>query len=233
MSSPFIERRDIRVRKTQILPEKILCMSAVEIERMPARRYKLQSLQGDHGCDAFDITLYHERDRFNVKHIDKGGSTMSLYSGYVEFFHGIASAAAARVRAVSSDDVVQHSSHQRPGLLETRGSDFGHCPCPAGYRLFHLYVFRLIRRIAIWQDIDLGYGTFLFDRSQFWPLMMIFDTLPMAFLAGFFLLLEWIGLALPGLAGTDHRHHVCCRHCGMVFRRRRCRRVVVAILVRP
>ncbi|HLQ78367.1 MAG TPA: hypothetical protein VK210_13490, partial [Terriglobia bacterium] len=52
------------------------------------------------------------------------------------------------------------------------------------------------------QDLSgagLGYGAFMFDRSQFWPLMAIFDTLPMAVLAGLFRFLAWTGHSPPGL----------------------------------
>ena len=65
-----------------------------------------------------------------------------------------------------------------------------------GFFVFTYFDFLTNRDLA---GYDLGYGAFLFDRSQFWPLMTIFDTLPMAVLAGLFYLLNWIGLALPGL----------------------------------
>ena len=65
-----------------------------------------------------------------------------------------------------------------------------------GFFVFSYYDYRANRDLA---GFGLGYGTYLFDRSQFWPLVAIFDTLPMAILVGLFLALDWIGLAPPGL----------------------------------
>jgi len=75
-------------------------------------------------------------------------------------------------------------------------SSIAHVLLVTGFFVFTYFDFHTNRDLA---GYDLGFGEYLFDRSQFWPLMTIFDTLPMAVLAGFFMLLEWIGLALPGL----------------------------------
>ena len=75
-------------------------------------------------------------------------------------------------------------------------SSIAHILLVTGFFIFTYFDFRANRDLA---SYDLGFGTFMFERSQFWPLMTIFDTFPMAVLAGFFLLLQWIGLVLPGL----------------------------------
>lgn len=75
-------------------------------------------------------------------------------------------------------------------------SAVAHVLLATGFFAFTYFDYRVSGSLG---DVGLGYGPFLFDRSQFWPLMTIFDTLPMAVLAGFFLLLDRIGLSLPGL----------------------------------
>src|ERR1700704_6184446 len=75
-------------------------------------------------------------------------------------------------------------------------SSLAHLILAVGFFVFTYFDYRANRDLA---GFGLGYGAHLVDRSQFWPLMTIFDTLPMAILAGLFLLLDWIGLALPGL----------------------------------
>jgi len=75
-------------------------------------------------------------------------------------------------------------------------SAIAHVLLATGFFVFTVFDYQANRDLA---GFDLGYGAFLFDRSQFWPLMTIFDTLPMALLAGIFLLLAWMKLALPGL----------------------------------
>jgi hypothetical protein len=75
-------------------------------------------------------------------------------------------------------------------------SSIAHLLLAAGFFGFTYFVYHANRNLA---GFGMGYGTFLFDRSPFWPLMAIFDTLPMILLVGMFLLLDWIGLALPGL----------------------------------
>ena len=75
-------------------------------------------------------------------------------------------------------------------------SAIAHVLLATGFFVFTVFDYQTNRDLA---GYDLGYGAFLFDRSQFWPLMTIFDTLPMAVLAGLFFLLEWMKLALPGL----------------------------------
>jgi len=75
-------------------------------------------------------------------------------------------------------------------------SAIAHCLLVTGFFIFTYFDFQTNRDLA---DYGLGYGAFLFERSQFWPLMVFFDTLPMAVLAGLFFLLDTIGLALPGI----------------------------------
>jgi len=75
-------------------------------------------------------------------------------------------------------------------------SSIAHVLLVTGFFIFTIFDYQANRDLA---GYDLGFGAFLFDRSQFWPLMTIFDTLPMALLAAFFLLLEWMKLTLPGL----------------------------------
>jgi hypothetical protein len=77
-------------------------------------------------------------------------------------------------------------------------SSIAHVLLVTGFFVFTVFDYQTNRDLA---GYDLGFGAFLFDRSQFWPLMVIFDTLPMALLAGFFLLLKWMKLTLPGLLG--------------------------------
>src|SRR6186713_2450961 len=74
-------------------------------------------------------------------------------------------------------------------------SAIAHVLLSTGFFVFTYFDFQANRDLA---DYVLGYGAFLFERSQFWPLMVFFDTLPMAVLTGIFLLLENSGLALPG-----------------------------------
>jgi len=75
-------------------------------------------------------------------------------------------------------------------------SAIAHALLASGFFVFTYFDFLANRDLS---GSSLSYGSFLFDRSQFWPLMTIFDTLPMAILVGLFLLLDWIGLAPPGL----------------------------------
>ena len=75
-------------------------------------------------------------------------------------------------------------------------SVISHALLATGFFVFAYFDYRASRELA---DAGLGFGTYMFDRSQFWPLMAIFDTLPMALLVGMFLLLDWIGHGLPGL----------------------------------
>ena len=75
-------------------------------------------------------------------------------------------------------------------------SAIAHVLLVTGFFVFTYFDFLSNRELA---GFDLPYGTFLLDRSQFWPLMMIFDTLPMIILAGLVWVLDAIGLALPGL----------------------------------
>jgi hypothetical protein len=75
-------------------------------------------------------------------------------------------------------------------------SAISHVLLASGFFVFTYFDYLANRQVA---GINMSYGAYLFDRSQFWPLMTIFDTLPMAILVGLFLLLDWIGLAPPGL----------------------------------
>jgi hypothetical protein len=75
-------------------------------------------------------------------------------------------------------------------------SAIAHVLLASGFFLFTYFDFLANRDLT---GNGLSYGSYLFDRSQFWPLMTIFDTLPMAMLVGLFLLLDWIGVAPPGL----------------------------------
>ena len=75
-------------------------------------------------------------------------------------------------------------------------ASIAHLLLVTGFFVFTYFDYRANRDLA---GFGLGYGAYLFDRSQFWPLTAIFDTLPMAVLVGLFLLLDRIGLALPGL----------------------------------
>jgi hypothetical protein len=75
-------------------------------------------------------------------------------------------------------------------------SALAHALLATGFFVFTYFDYRANRELS---GAGLGFGAYLFDRSQFWPLMLIFDTVPMAVLVGMFLLLDWIGHALPGL----------------------------------
>ncbi|HET9130157.1 MAG TPA: hypothetical protein VFO86_04365 [Terriglobia bacterium] len=75
-------------------------------------------------------------------------------------------------------------------------SALAHVLLATGFFIFTIFDYHMNRDLA---GYDLGFGAFLFDRSQFWPLMTFFDTLPMVLLAGIFFLLDWMKLALPGL----------------------------------
>ena len=74
-------------------------------------------------------------------------------------------------------------------------SAIAHILLATGFFIFTFFDFRTNGDLG---GFGLSYGAFLFERSQFWPLMVFFDTLPMAVLAGIFLLLERIGTVLPG-----------------------------------
>ena len=45
------------------------------------------------------------------------------------------------------------------------------------------------------------FDSFLFNRSEFWNLVVIFDTVPTLALLGLFAALDRLGIALPGLVG--------------------------------
>jgi hypothetical protein len=75
-------------------------------------------------------------------------------------------------------------------------SAISHVLLASGFFVFTYFDYLANRQVAA---INMSYGAYLFDRSQFWPLMTIFDTLPMAILVGLFSLLYWLGLAPPGL----------------------------------
>ena len=75
-------------------------------------------------------------------------------------------------------------------------SAIAHILLAAGFFVFTYFDFLSNRELA---GFELPYGTFLFDRSQFWPLMTIFDTLPMIILVAMFWLLAKLGVEIPGL----------------------------------
>jgi len=75
-------------------------------------------------------------------------------------------------------------------------SALAHILLATGFFVFTYFDFLSNRELA---GFELPYGTFLFDRSDFWPLLMIFDTLPWVILAVLFWMLVKIGLAPPGL----------------------------------
>src|SRR4051812_46921488 len=69
-------------------------------------------------------------------------------------------------------------------------SAISHVLLAGGFFAFTYFDFMVNRDLS---GTGPSFGSFVFDRSQFWPLMTIFDTLPMAILVGLFLLLDWIG----------------------------------------
>ena len=75
-------------------------------------------------------------------------------------------------------------------------SAISHVLLASGFFIFTYFDFLTNRDLGATSS---SFGSFLFDLSQFWPLMTIFDTLPMAVLVGLFLILDWVGLAPPGL----------------------------------
>ncbi len=77
-----------------------------------------------------------------------------------------------------------------------RTSALAHILLATGFFVFTYFDFLSNRELA---GFDLPYGTFLFDRSEFWQLMKIFDTVPMVILAALFWSLDKIGLSVPGL----------------------------------
>jgi len=77
-----------------------------------------------------------------------------------------------------------------------RTSVLAHALLATGFFVFTYFDYRANQDLS---GAGLGYGAFMFDRSQFWPLMAIFDTLPMAVLAGLFRFLAWTGHSPPGL----------------------------------
>jgi hypothetical protein len=69
-----------------------------------------------------------------------------------------------------------------------------HVLLASGFLIFSYFDFR-----AILLSGPTNFGNYLFERSNFWRLMVIFDTVPMFMLIGMFYVLDLAGLNPPGL----------------------------------
>jgi hypothetical protein len=69
-----------------------------------------------------------------------------------------------------------------------------HVLLASGFLIFSYFDFR-----AAMASEPTSFGNYLFNRSNFWRLMTIFDTLPTFVLIGMFYLLDLAGLNPPGL----------------------------------
>ena len=75
-------------------------------------------------------------------------------------------------------------------------SAISHVLLAAGFFVFSYFDYQANRQFAAF---GLDYADYLFNRSEFWRLMTIFDTIPMLCILGLFWALDRMGLALPGL----------------------------------
>ena len=66
----------------------------------------------------------------------------------------------------------------------------------SGYLVFSYFDFQ--GRLQL-EATSVSFGAFLFSRSGFWRVMMIFDTVPTLVLLGIFLMLDRAGINPPGL----------------------------------
>ena len=75
-------------------------------------------------------------------------------------------------------------------------SSICHVLLATGFLIFSYIDFKT--RILL-EAVNTSYGTYLFNRSNFWWLMTVFDTAPMLALLGLFSVLDRIGVNPPGL----------------------------------
>src|SRR5262245_53536824 len=65
-----------------------------------------------------------------------------------------------------------------------------------GFFVFSYFDYDANRQLG---GLGSSYGRYLFDRSDFWRLIALFDTLALACILGIFAALDRLGIALPGL----------------------------------
>ena len=75
-------------------------------------------------------------------------------------------------------------------------SAISHILLASGFFVFSYFDYQANRQFAA---LGLDYADYLFNRSEFWRLMTIFDAIPMVCILGLFWALDRMGLALPGL----------------------------------
>jgi hypothetical protein len=75
-------------------------------------------------------------------------------------------------------------------------SALAHFVLATGFFIFSYYDYDANRQLG---GLGSSYGAFLFDRSDFWRLIALCDTLAMACILGLFTLLDRLGIPLPGL----------------------------------
>ncbi len=107
--------------------------------------------------------------------------------------------------------VVQRQRYRARCVLASRGAGIGYFPPPPRDRFFcfSYFDYRLNGNIA---GTPQRFDDFLFNRSPFWSLLFVFDTLAMGVLLGVFGALDWLdirfGMTVPlttaivGLVGT-------------------------------
>jgi len=74
-------------------------------------------------------------------------------------------------------------------------SALAHFVLATGFFVFSYYDYDANRQLGA---LGSSYGAYLFDRSDFWRLILLFDTLAMACILGLFAALDRFGIALPG-----------------------------------
>jgi hypothetical protein len=71
-----------------------------------------------------------------------------------------------------------------------------HVLLATGFLVFSYLDFQATQKL---EGGELGFGSFLFNRSGFWRMMAIFDTAPMLAILGLFFILDRAGVNPPGL----------------------------------
>ena len=77
-------------------------------------------------------------------------------------------------------------------------SAIAHVLLVTGFFVFSYLDYQANRELVF---VGQTFDSYLFNRSEFWTLVVIFDTVPTLVLLGLFATLDRLGIALPGLVG--------------------------------
>jgi hypothetical protein len=75
-------------------------------------------------------------------------------------------------------------------------SAISHILLATGFFIFSYFDYQANRSLT---TVGLSYGAFLFNRSDFWRLISVFDTLAMACILAFFTVLDRLGIEIPAI----------------------------------